>query len=67
MIRKKLRESQRQIYFRASVATVSNLRELLTAGCRMLHYTGHGSPQFLAFESDQDRSCGVMKELKVVY
>lgn len=65
MIRDKLRRSERQIRFRAEVATPSNLRELLNDGCRMLHYTGHGSKDFLAFESDQDRCCGVMEPLQV--
>lgn len=65
MIREKLGRAEREIRFRAAVATPSNLREILNAGCRMLHYTGHGSEDFLAFESDQDRSCGVMEPLQV--
>lgn len=65
MIRKKLRESGRQIRFRAEVAKPANLRELLNSGCRMLHYTGHGNNEFLAFESNQDRLCGVMEPLHV--
>lgn len=65
MIRKKLQESGRQIRFRAEVAKATNLRELLNSGCRMLHYTGHGNNEFLAFESNQDRLCGVMEPLHV--
>lgn len=65
MIRKKLRECGRQIRFRAEVAKPANLRELLNSGCRMLHYTGHGNNEFLAFESNQDRLCGVMEPLRV--
>lgn len=65
MIRMKLRESGRQIRFRSEVAKPSNFRELLNSGCRMLHYTGHGSNDFLAFESNDDRYCGIMEPLPV--
>eukprot|EP00752_Nemacystus_decipiens_P002493 g2344.t1 len=65
MIRKKLQESGRQIRFRAVVAKATQLRELLNSGCRMLHYTGHGNTEFLAFESNQERLCGVMEPLHV--
>ncbi|CAM9719867.1 unnamed protein product [Scytosiphon promiscuus] len=65
MIRKKLKDSGRQIKFRAVVATPSNLRELLNSDCRMLHYTGHGNNEFLAFESNKSTKCGVMEPLKV--
>lgn len=65
MIRTKLRESGRQIRFRSEVAKPSNLRELLNSGCRMLHYTGHGNNEFLAFESNDDRMCGIMEPLNV--
>ncbi len=65
MIRKKLRECRRQIRFRAEVAKPANLRQLLNYGCRMLHYTGHGSSEFLAFESNHDKSCGIMEPLHV--
>ena len=65
MIREKLGRSERQIRFRAAVATPTNLRELLNDGCRMLHYTGHGNNEMLAFESDLERQCGIMKPLEV--
>lgn len=65
MIRKKLKDSGRQIRFRAVVATPSNLRELLNSDCRMLHYTGHGNNEFLAFESNSDSMCGIMEPLHV--
>ncbi|CAM9339383.1 unnamed protein product, partial [Discosporangium mesarthrocarpum] len=65
MIREQLRKSDREIRLKVAVATPSNLRELLNAGCGMLHYSGHGHQDFLAFESDQDKSCGVMEPLKV--
>ncbi|CAM9759163.1 unnamed protein product [Ectocarpus sp. 6 AP-2014] len=65
MIRMKLSESGRQIRFRSEVAKPSNFRELLNSGCRMLHYTGHGSNEFLAFESNDDRMCGIMEPLHV--
>lgn len=67
MIRDKLRSSERQIRFRAVVATPTNLRELLNDGCRMLHYTGHGSKELLAFESGHFRHCGLMEPLEVKY
>lgn len=65
MIRKIFRDTDREVWFRAAVATPSNLRELLNDGCRMLHYTGHSSEDFLAFESDEHRKCGVMEPLQV--
>lgn len=65
MVREKLRASDRQVFFRANVATRSNFRELLNSGCRMLHFSGHGSEGCLAFESDEDQSCGVMEPLEV--
>ena len=65
MIREKLRKSKLQVRFHAVVATASNFRELLNYGCRMIHYTGHGCEEFLAFESDQGRHCGIMEPLKV--
>ncbi|CAM9674291.1 unnamed protein product [Ectocarpus sp. 4 AP-2014] len=65
MIRMKLGESGRQIRFRSEVAKPSNFRELLNSGCRMLHYTGHGHNEFLAFESNDDRMCGIMEPLHV--
>ena len=66
MIREKLRKSKLQVRFHAVVATASRFRELLNYGCRMIHYTGHGCEEFLAFESDHDRHCGIMEPLKVM-
>jgi hypothetical protein len=51
-LRKTLIESGRRLTFRAEVATVRNFRFLVTLGCRMLHYTGHGNPSCLIFENE---------------
>ena len=56
MIRKALKDSRKEILFRAEVATVTNFRTLVTLGCRMLHYTGHGIPDALLFENDRGES-----------
>ena len=56
MIRKALKDSRKEILFRAEVATVTNFRTLVTLGCRMLHYTGHGIPNALLFENDRGQS-----------
>lgn len=65
MIREKLTKSGLEIRFHAVVATASRFRELLNYGCQMIHYTGHGCEEFLAFESDIERHCGLMEPLKV--
>lgn len=61
----KIRCAGRQIVFRATVATPSNMRGLVTDGCQMLHYAGHGNEALLSFESDLDTSCGTMEPLRV--
>src|SRR3954454_2164571 len=43
-------ESGRLIEARVDVATAEKLRMLVTLGYRVLHYTGHGSPNTLSFE-----------------
>jgi len=45
-----LSEAGREIKVRVEAATVENLRMLVTLGCRVLHYSGHGSEDFLDFE-----------------
>ncbi|CAN0154842.1 unnamed protein product, partial [Hapterophycus canaliculatus] len=51
LILRKLRECGRRFRFRAEVATTFNLRKLLNTRCDMLHFSGHGDENFLAFES----------------
>lgn len=46
-----LRESGRALTVRTEVATAENLRTMLTLGCRVLHYTGHGMKGCLVFEN----------------
>ncbi|CBJ30253.1 SH2 domain containing protein [Ectocarpus siliculosus] len=60
-----LRESGRQIRFRAEVANIINLSRLLKSGCRMLHFAGQGNDKYLAFESGRDWNCGIMEPLEV--
>jgi hypothetical protein len=45
-----LTEARRVVNLRITPATVPNLQKITTLGCRVLHYTGHGAPDFLAFE-----------------
>jgi len=53
LIRNMLAESKRLLAFRVEVATSQNLRMLVTLGCRMLHYAGHGSSDNLCFENSK--------------
>ena len=41
------------------------MRRRLSAGCQILHFTGHGCDQFLAFEAEEARRCGIMEQLDV--
>ncbi len=43
-------------------ATVKSLREVISEGCRVLHYTGHGSKSSLAFED----GCGGTHKLDAI-
>ena len=53
-LRETLRRSGQPCCFRAEHGTVGNLVSLLTRGCRVLHFTGHGLENGdLAFENDQ--------------
>ncbi|CAN0481006.1 unnamed protein product [Laminaria digitata] len=63
-IRRKLKKSGLRINFRAVVATPSRVGELLSDGCEMIHYVGHGDGECLSFESDNDLQCGVMESLE---
>jgi hypothetical protein len=62
-LRKTLIESGRRLTFRAEVATVRNFRFLVTLGCRMLHYTGHGNPSCLIFESENGEANPLSTEM----
>src|SRR5919108_4888127 len=48
-----LREAGRAVEVRVEAATAQNLSTLVTLGCRVLHYSGHGHPDFLAFEDER--------------
>ena len=53
-LRRVLKESGQHVRFRGEVATVANFSDMLTRGCRILHYTGHGLESGeLAFENEQ--------------
>ena len=46
-----LHQSNRQVRFRADSCTIDNLRNVLTKGARVIHYSGHGtSNRSLSFE-----------------
>lgn len=45
------REVNRQLEVRVEPATTDSLRSLVTLGCRVLHFSGHGHPDFLPFEN----------------
>eukprot|EP00471_Norrisiella_sphaerica_P008344 CAMPEP_0184494018 /NCGR_PEP_ID=MMETSP0113_2-20130426/27594_1 /TAXON_ID=91329 /ORGANISM="Norrisiella sphaerica, Strain BC52" /LENGTH=719 /DNA_ID=CAMNT_0026879567 /DNA_START=141 /DNA_END=2300 /DNA_ORIENTATION=+ len=51
-----IRNSGKKFRFKRDYATVRRLGTNLVLGCRVLHYTGHGLENGLAFEDD----CGVM-------
>ena len=54
LLRRSLRESGRLVPVATEVATVDNLRSLLTRGAfSCLHFSGHGHPDALAFEDPQ--------------
>ena len=50
LIFESLKETGRSIEVRAEAATADNFSKLVLLGCRALHYSGHGHPDFLAFE-----------------
>src|SRR5258708_2044658 len=43
-------------------ATTENLRTAATRGCCILHYSGHGAPDFLAFEDGRGAMHAVCPE-----
>lgn len=45
-----LKQTCRSIEIRTEAATADNFSILVLLGCRTLHYSGHGHPDFLAFE-----------------
>eukprot|EP00698_Gefionella_okellyi_P001105 TRINITY_DN10996_c0_g1_i2.p1 TRINITY_DN10996_c0_g1~~TRINITY_DN10996_c0_g1_i2.p1 ORF type:complete len:780 (-),score=160.65 TRINITY_DN10996_c0_g1_i2:21-2360(-) len=47
---KSIQESKRGIPLRFAFATTERLRTLVTLGTRALHYSGHGSADYLSFE-----------------
>jgi len=50
LIFESLKETGRSIEVRTEAATADNFSTLVLLGCRALHYSGHGHPDFLAFE-----------------
>merc|ERR1719464_1811652 len=47
-----LRAADRQICVVHEIATSGNLIKAMSHGCRILHYSGHGFPSYLAFEDE---------------
>jgi len=62
-----LKEANKAIEVRVEAASTDYLRTLVTLGCRALHFTGHGNPDFLAFEDGkggtQPIDAEILKEL----
>lgn len=52
MLRDCLGRTNRQIRLKVDVATPKNLKSLVTLGAVMIHYSGHGAPDLLAFENE---------------
>lgn len=50
-LKQALREADKRVRLRKQVATTQNLRMLLTKGCNVLHYSGHGDTDILSFET----------------
>jgi len=50
LIFESLKETSRSIEVRTEAATADNFSTLVLLGCRALHYSGHGHPDYLAFE-----------------
>lgn len=61
LIRESLHNAERKLHFRVEVATPQNLRTVATNGAVMIHYSGHGSADILAFENGR----GEMHRLEV--
>ena len=64
MIQDKIWESGRKIKFWSAPATVENLKYRLDYGCKILHFTGHGHADYLAFE--KTGCCGATEPLTVI-
>ena len=45
-----MKEASRDIDLRFDFATTERLRNITTLGCRVIHYSGHGHPDYLSFE-----------------
>ena len=56
LIFESLSQAGRALEVRLEAASMENLRHLILDGCRVLHYSGHGSPRFLPFEDDRGRA-----------
>ena len=65
MVEGNLSELGRQIRFCSEPATWWNVQSRLNNGCKMLHFTGHGCSDYLSFEDEEARRCGIEKRLKV--
>ena len=53
LVRSALRSAGRRVRFVAEVATAQRIRRLMTLGCDLLHYSGHGVSEGLALEADK--------------
>lgn len=47
-----LENSGRAVRFQSQIATVRAFEDMFVRGCRVLHFSGHGTEQFLALEKD---------------
>ena len=57
------RKASRDISLRIEYATTETLRQMVTLGCRAIHYSGHGSREALSFEDGRGGCHPVRVEL----
>merc|ERR1712130_599431 len=57
------RSCEHRIDYIRKFATVNNLRELVTAGTSIIHYSGHGIRNALIFEADIQSEIGMSHKL----
>lgn len=53
-----------EVRYKRIIATINNLRSIITAGTKILHYCGHGIPKSLIFESEQQQYAGMSKQVR---
>lgn len=62
-LNKSFDEAKRAVAIQYGIATTDAAQTALTLGCRVLHYSGHGHPDFLAFENQRGEAQPVSPEM----